>query len=266
MTRRIAVGVALGALVVGLLLAGRLPVAILVGVLCVLAADELLRLARSRGVRSVPLAAFLGIAALIVIAYMRGEKGAVMFPAAVAGAVALSALALMFRRAMGGTTTAISTTALAVVYVGVLPAYIVVVLAMPWGRSLVFGLAVLVVANDVASYVVGARFGRRPLAPTVSPAKTWEGFFAGAVATLIAGAVLGVTMSPAFTVARALILAGVVAIAAPIGDLTESMIKRDVGAKDSGTLLPGHGGILDRFDSFIVTAPLFFYAYRALVR
>lgn len=266
MARRVAVGLALGGLVVGLLLIGRLPIAIFVGVLCVLAADELLRLSRGRGVRSVPFAAFLGVTALIVLAYVRGEKGATMFPAAVAGTVALTAIALMFRRTVAGAASAISTTTLAVVYAGVLPAYIVVVLAMPFGRSLVFGLAVLVVANDVASFAVGSKFGRRPLAPTVSPGKTWEGLAAGTLATLIAGVALGLAMSPAFTVARGLILAAVIAIAAPVGDLTESMLKRDVGAKDSGTLLPGHGGILDRFDGFIVSAPLFFYAYRALVR
>lgn len=258
--------VVLGGITIGVLLFGRLPATVFVAILSVVAADELLRLARARGSRPMPLAAFLGIGALTWIAYLQGERAATMFPLAIAGAVTVTALGVMLRKSIDGAASAIGSTTLVTVYTGVLPAYVVVLLAMPFGRSLAFGLALLVVLNDAGSFAVGSRFGRRKLAPALSPAKTWEGLAGGTLASLAGGAVLGALVTPAFTIGRGMILAGLVAIAAPAGDLVESMVKRDLGAEDSGSLLRPHGGVLDRLASLLLAAPLFFYAYRALVR
>jgi phosphatidate cytidylyltransferase len=116
-------------------------------------------------------------------------------------------------------------------------------------------MMVLVVAADVGAYFAGRAFGRVKLAPRVSPGKTWEGVVGGmASAGLVAVAGAYWLQLPT---ASFLALCAAVAVASVVGDLTESMFKRSVGLKDSGTLLPGHGGILDRIDSISAAAPVF---------
>ncbi len=118
-------------------------------------------------------------------------------------------------------------------------------------------LLLLVVAADVGAYFVGRRFGRRKLAPKVSPGKTWEGVLGGVLAAGVMAAI-GAVLLPIDAAPFALVCA-VVVIAAVIGDLTESLFKRHAGLKDSGTILPGHGGVLDRVDSVTSAAPVFLF-------
>lgn len=116
----------------------------------------------------------------------------------------------------------------------------------------------LIWAADVGAYYAGRSLGRRPLFPSVSPKKTWEGFIGGVVLTLLVAVGVKVWLLPQLgwlDVAVFTLIGGVVG---PLGDLTESRIKRAVGVKDSGTLLPGHGGMLDRFDAMVVTVPLYY--------
>lgn len=123
---------------------------------------------------------------------------------------------------------------------------------------------VIVWATDIAAYFVGLTFGRHKMAPKVSPGKSWE----GAVAGLIAGALAGMLAAAAFGVPAisGLLLGVVISIAAQIGDLFESAIKRRAGVKDSGGLLPGHGGVLDRFDAVFFAAPVAYAALNVLGR
>ena len=115
-----------------------------------------------------------------------------------------------------------------------------------WWTLATFGM---VWANDAAAYAVGHYLGKRKLAPYISPAKTWEGFFGGAVFAIIASFVLTLPLHIPWYIALALGI--LVAIAATVGDLAESLIKRGTGVKDSGTIIPGHGGLLDRMDSLL---------------
>ncbi len=142
-------------------------------------------------------------------------------------------------------------------YCGMLLSGLVVVreaLPAPWGGVLVLGIFLSVWANDSFAYLAGSRFGKHKLAPRVSPKKSWEGFFAGLLGsalfwclfTLIPGVNLSIPIAFVFGIVSG--LAGV------LGDLAESRIKRNVGFKDSGTLLPGHGGLLDRCDSLFLVA------------
>jgi phosphatidate cytidylyltransferase len=132
----------------------------------------------------------------------------------------------------------------------------------PNGQVLLLYLLVLIAAADVGAYFGGRAFGRRKLAPHVSPGKTWEGFAAG----MLAAAAVGVAGALLFEVPfwPWLFLCELVALVSVIGDLTESMFKRHVGLKDSGSLLPGHGGVLDRIDSLTAAAPTFLLGLMAL--
>jgi phosphatidate cytidylyltransferase len=129
------------------------------------------------------------------------------------------------------------------------------------GASLVIALLLLTQGNDVAQYIWGKSFGHTPIIPKVSPNKTWEGFLGGLATTALLAGVLLPWLSP-FHGWSAVAMGLVVGIAGFFGDVVESALKRDIGIKDSSTLIPGHGGILDRVDSLIFTAPLFFHLTR----
>lgn len=135
-------------------------------------------------------------------------------------------------------------------------------LVVPHGPDLLLFLLVLVAAADVGAYFGGRRFGRYKLAPTVSPGKTWEGFAAGMLCAAIAAAggvlLFGQPALPWLLVCMS------VALVSVVGDLLESMFKRAAGLKDSGGLLPGHGGVLDRLDSLTAAAPAFLLGLHAL--
>ena len=134
------------------------------------------------------------------------------------------------------------------------------ILMMPWGRYLVFVPFLMAFLSDTGAYFVGVFFGKHKMAPIVSPKKSWEGFFGG-IATAVAGMLLyGLILERCFGFDVNFLLALVYglfgALAGVMGDLSMSVIKRQVGIKDYGNLIPGHGGILDRFDSVMITAPL----------
>lgn len=132
----------------------------------------------------------------------------------------------------------------------------------PEGRWLVLALLLIVWAADAAAYFVGRAWGRRRLAPRLSPAKSWEGLAGGLAGAALAGAVAGIwsPVGPA-TLAPLAIVAALLSV---VGDLAESRLKRASGAKDSGSLIPGHGGMLDRIDSITAAAPVFAFSLSLL--
>ncbi len=119
----------------------------------------------------------------------------------------------------------------------------------------VFCLILFIWAADTGAYFAGKNFGKHKLAPSISPGKTWEGWAGGAALTLLVGWAAGYFL-PDIPLSHRLVAAGVVAVFGPLGDLAESMLKRSAGVKDSGTFLPGHGGLLDRFDAFLLVLPV----------
>ncbi len=126
---------------------------------------------------------------------------------------------------------------------------------------LVFGMLLCVWANDSFAYLVGSRIGKTKLFPRISPGKTWEGSAGGVVGSAIAATLLYLVFPNQFSAIDWLAIAIIASIFGTLGDLVESMLKRSIGVKDSGTLLPGHGGILDRFDAFmfmIIPVSLYF--------
>lgn len=155
----------------------------------------------------------------------------------------------------------------------------VTVLGMAWAGMLAFAIPVgngphpvayvlfvvlLVALNDIGAYFVGRMFGKRKLAPIVSPKKTVEGFFGGLIVVAVAASILATFPAwESIGLAKGLVTAGVVGVVVPLGDLCQSMVKRSIGVKDMGSVLPGHGGMLDRIDGFLFAVPAIYFLLRA---
>ena len=134
------------------------------------------------------------------------------------------------------------------------------------GYGLILTLCAMIVVNDNGAFFFGKIFGRKSpkLAPRISPNKTWVGFGGGVLCSVLVACGFGFAL-PHLSLAQRLVLGMVVGVAVPIGGLIESAFKRDAGVKDSGTLIPGHGGVLDRFDSWAFSAPITYFLMRAFV-
>ncbi len=136
-----------------------------------------------------------------------------------------------------------------------------------WGWLLLIFFIVLIWVYDVLAWAVGRKIGVHKMAPSISPNKSWEGIIAGTVGALAASVLLrwllqlalGSSMWEWFSIGVALAIGAIVCVLGPLGDLSESLMKRDYGVKDMGKMIPGHGGIMDRFDSTLFTAPAVFY-------
>lgn len=148
----------------------------------------------------------------------------------------------------------VAATLLVGVWVPFLASFAALLLARPDGAWYVLAPIALAVVTDISAYAFGSMFGRHKLAPRISPGKTWEGLAGGALASVaVAGLIL--VWLPGLDLGSVLLLAVAVSAAATLGDLTESVVKRDLGVKDLGRILPGHGGIMDRVDSIIFALP-----------
>jgi phosphatidate cytidylyltransferase len=130
--------------------------------------------------------------------------------------------------------------------------------------NIVAGTLFLIWANDTFAYIIGSKIGKTPLLPRISPKKTWEGTIGGAVMCMLTGVVISYVFKE-LTLMNWMAVGGIVAVFGTLGDLIESMLKRSVGVKDSGSFMPGHGGFLDRFDAFIFAVP-FVYLYLIVLK
>jgi len=146
-----------------------------------------------------------------------------------------------------------------IIYTVGLASYLLAVRLLPQGFVFTLFLFLMVWAEDILAYFVGSLLGKRPLAPKISPHKTWEGTIAGITGSALAGLLLAMYFDlPFLNELKGALLGLVTGSAATLGDLSQSALKRSAGVKDSGHLLPGHGGILDRFDSLFFAAPFFY--------
>jgi phosphatidate cytidylyltransferase len=154
---------------------------------------------------------------------------------------------------------------LGVSYVGLLLGHLLLTRALPDGHWLILFLFFVTWAGDTGAYYAGTALGKRQLAPRISPKKTVEGFVGGVTLGVLVAFLAGHWLVPSFSPGDCLALGLLLSLAGLLGDLAESALKRGAGVKDSGSLIPGHGGMLDRLDSLLFTAPTFYY-YVTLIK
>ena len=227
-----------------------------------LALHELYRMARA--LRPLVLAGYAGALAAVLGAYFGG-------PEWMLGGFTLTLLLSFLFAAISetrqSTTVAVATTVLGAAWIGLGLAFLILVRDLePDGRLVLITVLLTVFVADTFAYIGGRLAGRHRMAPGISPGKTWEGFVVGAVAGVVT-TWLALNDEPiAVDGWEAFVLGGVIVIAAVAGDLFESMVKRDLGVKDSSRVLLGHGGVLDRFDSMVFAGPAAYFAVLALTQ
>ena len=258
-------GLLLGAVVIAAAALGARVMLVLVLLAVVLALIEYLELARVGGAKPIGIVALVGAITALLGAYARGFEGLVLASVLV---VVFSMIWFLAGLGKGSPSAGISSTFMGFLWVGGLGSFAGLILEPKGafgsqGPGLMLAALICTSASDVFAYAGGSIFGKHRLAPSLSPSKTQEGLAIGAVATVLAGTLIVGQIHP-FTMSKGLVLGLVVAIVAPIGDLAESMVKRDLGVKDSGSLLPGHGGILDRIDGVLFALPFVYYLFRLL--
>jgi phosphatidate cytidylyltransferase len=248
----IAVGLALGGVILVTLYTFKPAFLAVVVLAIVVGLWELVRALRSRGL-SAPLAPIaVGAVSILVLAYTNDRE-------AMTVATLLTALAVVvWRVAEGaqGMLADIGAGLFALMYVPFLAGFCALMLAPSDGDRRVTAFIATVVASDVGGYAFGVLWGKHLMAPTVSPKKSWEGLLGSCLACAVCGSVLFVTLLHGASWWQGVVFGLATVCTATLGDLGESMVKRDLGIKDMGSVLPGHGGLMDRLDSLLPTAPV----------
>jgi phosphatidate cytidylyltransferase len=260
-------GLVLAALAVGSIAIDPAAFAVVAGIIVLWAQGELYRALQREHRQPATALGLVSGGLILAAAYFRGES-------AMLAVFALSIVAtfLWYMATPGshrkGTMGNVAVTILGIAYVPLLAAYAIALLDLPEGTALVLTVIALTFVYDTAAFVVGSWFGSRPLAPTISPKKSVEGAVGGTLVVLLISISAVASAVPNDLLAHlsdSVGLALIVAIFAPLGDLAESLLKRDLGVKDMGSVLPGHGGVLDRIDSLLFVAPAAFVFLRLIL-
>jgi phosphatidate cytidylyltransferase len=236
---------------------------VLAALAAAIAGAELAGLARAVGapISSLFPATFAAAGAVAVSATRMTTD--VLVAVLLSGFVAAGLLTLASGRPGPATITGAAVTAMAPLYLG-LPLGVLAAIRVGWGPGPLTWLVAVIALSDSAQYYTGRAFGRRKLAPLVSPGKTVEGAIGGLAVAVVAGTALARLWLPGVPLASAALLSLFVAGSGIGGDLFESLLKRSAGVKDSSTLIPGHGGVLDRVDAHLFAAPIYYLFLRYL--
>jgi len=250
-------------------LQGGLVFRLLIGVLILLGLREFIAMTEAKGYAPYKL---LCLAAGLCCAWA-GVSGGARLPLVLTVTAVLAMVIELFRKEMRHPLVHIGNTLLGALYVGWLGSFIVQLreLPSPPGVDYDLGLralglmAAITWACDTAAYLVGVAVGSRPLLKRVSPRKSLEGAIGGVLGAVAAGVAVAATFAPFITLAQGALIGLAGAVLAQAGDLVESLLKRDAGIKDTAGLLPGHGGVLDRMDSVLFTAPFVYFVIVHLI-
>ena len=249
MVAAIGVGLGLGAVILVSLLVYRPAFLLVLGAAVLTGVVELTRALQAGNARAPLVPLLVGTVAMVVLAWTRGASGLVV-------AFLLTVLAVLLWRLGDGPDGYLrdaSAGVLVALYVPLLAGFAVLLLVPDDGAARVLAFIATVVGNDVGGFAAGVLFGKHPMAPSVSPKKSWEGM-AGSIVACVLIATPVVTLALGGPWWGGVLFGVALAVSATVGDLGESLIKRDLGIKDMGQLLPGHGGIMDRLDSLLPSA------------
>lgn len=247
----VGVGLLLAGLVIGTLIVdARAFLVVVIAAICV-GAWELRRAIATKGITIPLVPLLLGVAGMLVSAYARGAEALVV----TFGLTIIGILIWRVADGVAGAARDLSASALVTFYPVFLAGFAALMLAAPDGRQRIVVFILVTVFSDIGGYAVGVKFGKHPMAPSLSPKKSWEGFAGSVLSCALVGAISLPLLLDGVWWAGA-VLGVVAAAAATLGDLIESSIKRDLGIKDMSTILPGHGGLMDRLDSLVVVAPV----------
>jgi phosphatidate cytidylyltransferase len=259
-------GILLGAVALACFAAGTVASMVIVCIVVLLATAEAYAAFRRAQYHPATLLGLVAVLSLLVETY---NKGVAALPLVLVLLVAGSFIWYLARvEPDAEPVSGISSTVFVFVWVGAFGSFAALLLnpnLFPDRHGIAFVLAAVIVtvADDVGSLLIGAAMGRHQLAPSVSPNKSWEGLLGGAVVAIVVSVVVVHFIHP-WTLSKAALYGVVVAIVAPLGDLSQSMIKRHLGLKDMGRLLPGHGGILDRVDGLLFVMPATYFVVKAM--
>jgi phosphatidate cytidylyltransferase len=262
----VGVGVFLAALFIGAILWRPAAVLVLIAVVLGLAAVEFYDKVGEKGYRP---AVVPGIAACVAAPLAAYWIGPAALPLVIAFAFFATAGGFIGARGVeAGPLPNVSITMLGVIWIGLMGSFAALILqystlpgSPPFGTDTLFLVVLGVVVNDIGAFFVGSAAGRTPLRQWISPSKTVEGFIGGALFTIVVLVVVGITgrSDTWSSTAHLLLLAIVISVMAPLGDLVESMFKRNLDVKDFGSIVKGHGGVLDRFDGLLFALPAVYY-------
>lgn len=255
---RVLTGIPLAAVVIGLAVVGSGALLGVVMVVVLIAQGEFYLALTKSGYRPATALGLVAGGALLLGTYRRGMLAA---PLVLFLTVALSVVWHAWGRDRGEALADLAVTLVGVAYIPLLASFAAAALARPDGRAIVLATIGAAAGYDIFAYAGGRTWGRHKLAPAISPGKTREGALVATGAVVVLVGLVAPLVGP-WNIGEAALLGLLVCVAAPMGDLFESVLKRDLGIKDMGSILPGHGGILDRIDAILFCVPVSFLTLR----
>jgi phosphatidate cytidylyltransferase len=229
---------------------------ILIAVMAALGIWEFYRMASQAKIKPI---AYFGMAWVLLLILSPHCPYAVTTPFLITSAMVFSLIWLLFRSPREQAFTNWAWTIAGILYIGWMLSHWVELRSLEAGKELVFWAMFTTFANDTSAFFVGRTWGKHALALSISSGKTWEGAIGGLLASIVASLVLSIIFPLPFSYWQIALLGCIISLFAQLGDLVESLLKRNTGVKDAGKLIPGHGGILDRIDSLIFTGVIVYY-------
>jgi phosphatidate cytidylyltransferase len=229
---------------------------ILIAIMAVLGSWEFYRMTGRSKIQPIT---YFGMAWVLLLVISPHCPYSLTTPFLITSAIVISLIWLLFRSPSEQAFTNWAWTMAGVLYIGWMLSYWVELRSLEAGKELVFWAMFTTFANDTSAFFVGRAWGKHALAPSISAGKTWEGAIGGLLASIVVSLILGMIFPLPFSYWQTALLGCIISLFAQLGDLVESLLKRNTGVKDAGKLIPGHGGILDRLDSLIFTGVIVYY-------
>lgn len=240
-----------------------------ISILTIIGADEFINMLNQKEIYPSRKLIYIFIAIFMALGFCNAPE---YFIHAMVFASIISFMRFLFNGGKQASSSDVFSTFFIIAYTGLLPAYFLLIRNLEFmadgidkccwdflspGAGFLFLTLMTIWTSDIGAYYTGKKYGKKPLCPSISPKKTVEGAIGGSVSGVLMAVIIGLLIP--IHLGHSIILGLLIITTAQMGDLCESLIKRDVGVKDSGDIVPGHGGVLDRADSYVITAPIAFY-------